>query len=246
MQLAIDLPAIARTYYGGKAVSNPSTLTSRDVKGWGFPYEEWPQDLKNEYDYNPQMARQLLADAGYPNGFNTNIVVESTVDMNLLSIVKSYFKAVGINMEIRPVETASFVSFVLNGHKNDQLVQRSAASLGLATEPIRQLERFRTGAVPNYLMVNDPVFDSFLPEAMAAGSVDDIKKIVKDANEYVARRHFAVSLLQPMQYSLYQPWLRGYNGQFFAVSAASGGPPLYFFYPARFWIDQKLKMKMGH
>jgi len=246
MQLAIDLPAIARTYYGGKAVSNPSTLTSRDVKGWGFPYEEWPQDLKNEYDYNPQMARQLLAYAGYPNGFNTNIVVESTVDMNLLSIVKSYFKAVGINMEIRPVETASFVSFVLNGHKNDQLVQRSAASLGLATEPIRQLERFRTGAVPNYLMVNDPVFDSFLPEAMAAGSVDDIKKIVKDANEYVARRHFAVSLLQPMQYSLYQPWLRGYNGQFFAVSAASGGPPLYFFYPARFWIDQKLKMKMGH
>ena len=71
LQLAIDLPAIARTYYGGKAVPNPSTLTSRDVKGWGFPYENWPQDLKDEYSYNPQMARQLLADAGYPNGFRT-------------------------------------------------------------------------------------------------------------------------------------------------------------------------------
>ena len=246
MQMAIDLPTIARTYYGGQAVPHPSTLTSRDVKGWGFPYETWPQDLKDEYAYNPEMARQLLADAGYANGFSTNIVVESTVDMKLLEIVKSYFMMVGIDMEIRPLTTSSFVSFVLTGHQNDQLAQRSASSLGLATEPIRQLERFRTGAVPNYLMVSDPVFDAFLPKAMAAGTVDDIKNIVRDANEYVARQHFAISLLQPMQYSLYQPWLKGYNGQFFAVSAASGGPPLYFFYPARFWIDRKLKKKMGH
>jgi len=74
----------------------------------------------------------------------------------------------------------------------------------------------------------------------------EIKKIVRDANEYVARQHFAISLVQPVQYSLFQPWLKGYSGQFFAVSAASGGPPLYFFYPARFWVDRKLKKQMGH
>ena len=246
LQLAIDLPTIARTYYGGKAVANPSTLTSRDVRGWGFPYEDWPQDLKNEYTYNPELSRQLLAAAGYPEGFSTHIVVESTVDIKLLDIVKSYFAAVGVEMEIRPLDTASFVNYVLTSHRNDQLVQRSASSLGLATEPIRQLERLRTGAVPNYLMVSDPVFDSFLPRAMAADGINEIKKIVRDANEYVARQHFAISLVQPVQYSLFQPWLKGYSGQFFAVSAASGGPPLYFFYPARFWVDRKLKKQMGH
>jgi peptide/nickel transport system substrate-binding protein len=246
LQLAIDLPTIARTYYGGKAGANPSTLTSRDVRGWGFPYEDWPQDLKDEYTYNPELSRQLLTAAGYPKGFSTHIVVESTVDIKLLDIVKSYFAAVGVEMEIRPLDTASFVNYVLTSHRNDQLVQRSASSLGLATEPIRQLERLRTGAVPNYLMVSDTVFDSFLPRAMAAGSIDEIKKIVRDANEYVARQHFAISLVQPMQYSLYQPWLKGYSGQFFAVSAASGGPPLYFFYPARFWVDRKLKKQMVH
>lgn len=227
-------------------MANPSTLTSRDVRGWGFPYEDWPQDLKNEYTYNPELSRQLLAAAGYPEGFSTHIVVESTVDIKLLDIVKSYFAAVGVEMEIRPLDTASFVNYVLTSHRNDQLVQRSASSLGLATEPIRQLERLRTGAVPNYLMVSDPVFDSFLPRAMAADGINEIKKIVRDANEYVARQHFAISLVQPVQYSLFQPWLKGYSGQFFAVSAASGGPPLYFFYPARFWVDRKLKKQMGH
>ena len=100
--------------------------------------------------------------------------------------------------------------------------------------------------MPNYMMISDPVFDDFLPQAMAASDIVEVKKVIRKANEYVARQHFAISLLQPMQYSLYQPWLKGYNGQFFALSAASGGPPLIFFYPARFWIDQNLKRKIGH
>jgi ABC-type transport system substrate-binding protein len=95
-------------------------------------------------------------------------------------------------------------------------------------------------------MIHDPVFDNFLPQAMAASKINEVKKIIRKANEYVAQQHFAISLLQPTQYSLYQPWLKGYQGQFFALSSASGGPPLIFFYPARFWIDQKLKRKMGH
>jgi peptide/nickel transport system substrate-binding protein len=68
------------------------------MKGWGFPYEEWPQE---EYIYNPTMAKQLLAEAGYPDGFNTNVVANATGDMDLLLLVKTYFVAVGINMEIR-------------------------------------------------------------------------------------------------------------------------------------------------
>jgi ABC-type transport system substrate-binding protein len=227
-------------------VPHPSTLTSRDITGWGLPYEEWPQDLKDEYTYDPAAAKQLLASAGYPDGFKTNIVIEATIDVNLLKIVQSYFKAVGVDMEIRPLSTAEFVPFVMTGRKQDQLVQRSAASLGLATEPIRQLERFRTGSAPNYMMVNDPVFDAFLPRAMAAANITDIKKVIRNANEHVARQHFAISLVQPLQYALCQPWLKGYNGQLFAVSAASGGPPMIFFYPARFWIDQEMKRKMGH
>ena len=246
LQMAIDLPTIARTYFGGSAVPYPSALTSRDITGWGLPYEDWPQDLKDEYAYNPTAAKQLLAEAGYPDGFKTNIVIEATIDIKLLEIVQSYFRAVGIEMEIRPLSTAEFVPFVMTGRKQDQLVQRSASSLGLATEPIRQLERFRTGSAPNYMMVNDPVFDAFLPRAMAATNINDIKKVIRKANEYVARQHLAISLVQPLQYALCQPWLKGYNGQLFAVSAASGGPPMIFFYPARFWIDQEMKRKMGH
>ena len=86
--MAIDLQAIAKSYYGGLVDPYPATITSRTMKGWGFPYEEWPQDLKDEYAYNPVAARQLLADAGYPHGFKTNVVANIAADMNMLQIIK--------------------------------------------------------------------------------------------------------------------------------------------------------------
>ena len=61
MQQAIDLPTIARDYYHGLVEPYPDTLTSRyiskSMKGWGFPYEEWPKDLKDEYAYNPAIGQ---------------------------------------------------------------------------------------------------------------------------------------------------------------------------------------------
>jgi len=59
--------------------------------------------LKDEYAYNPSLARKLLAEAGYPNGFKTNVVADMEWDMKLLPVIQAYFKDIGIEMEIRPM-----------------------------------------------------------------------------------------------------------------------------------------------
>ena len=71
------------------------------MTGWGCHINQWPQDLKDQYAYNPTAAKQLLAAAGYPNGFNTDVVADTAADLDLLQIVKSYFAAVGIDMDIQ-------------------------------------------------------------------------------------------------------------------------------------------------
>jgi len=246
MQMAIDLPTIAKNYYGGLSSPSPSTLTSNYMSGWGFPYDQWPQELKDQYAYNPTTAKKLLTQAGYPNGFNTDIVADIAGDMDLLQIVKSYFAAVGINMDIRTMDSASWIAFVQSGHKQDALAQRGNGSLGQTYEPLTQLNRFDTNQAVNWLMISDPVFDAFFPNGMAATSVDQVQQILKNCDEYVAEQHFAISLIQPNLFALYQPWLKGYNGQFGSISGAAAGPTLLYFYPARFWIDQTLKKSMGH
>ena len=192
------------------------------------------------------LAKKLLADAGYPHGFKTNIIADTTGDLDLLQVVKSYFADVGIDMEIRPMDSTEWIAFVLNGHQHDQLAQRPIAPYGHRHDPIRQLGRLRTGSSSNYLMINDPILDAFQPKAIAAESEEEVKQILQNANEYIARQHFAISLLSPGSFTVYQPWLKGFHGQFGAVCSAAGSPQLLSFYPARFWIDHDLKKSMGH
>ena len=246
LQMAVDLPDIAKSYYGGSVEPYPDTLTNRNIKGWGFPYDEWPQDLKDEYAYNPAAARKLLADAGYPHGFKTNVVADVDGDLELLQIVKSYFADVGIDMEIRKMETLEWAKFVAIEHKHDQLVYRPYGPLGQTYAPLRAITRFLTGYSANFQMVSDPVFDALYPKALAADTEDKLKQVLKDANERVARQHYTLSLLLPVQYSLCQPWLQGYNAQAHSIWMGAGGPSMLGFYSARFWIDRKLKKDKGH
>lgn len=245
MQMAIDLSSIAKSYYGGSADPYPATLTSIYLKGWGFPYNQWPQDLKDEYAFNPTAAKKLLADAGYPTGFKTNVVADSAADLDLLQIVKSYFADIGIDMEIRTMDSASWVGFVSSGRKYDQLAYSSLGLLSYSYEPTKQFPAFLTGNASNYVMVSDPVFDAFNTKVAAANTLDDVKQVLIEANQYIARQHFVISLLQPNLFGLYQPWLKGFNGQNQSLSGTNG-PKLLAFYASRFWIDQKLKTSMGH
>jgi peptide/nickel transport system substrate-binding protein len=247
LQLAIDLPTIAQTYYGGTCKPWPSGLTSNLLSGWGYPYPQWTSDLKAQYDYNPTKAKQLLADAGYPNGFNTNLVADAAVDLNMLQIIKSYFAAIGVNMSIQTMDSASWSAYVLTNHKNDALACHSGADVGGAYEAIRQFGRLTTGQASNYMMISDPTIDSFYTKAIACTDIDQVKQLLIDDNKYVDQQHYVICGLQPSLFGLCQPWIKGYNGQFYGATSANGiGVPMISFYQARFWIDQNLKKSLGH
>jgi peptide/nickel transport system substrate-binding protein len=242
LQKAIDLPSIAESHYGGSVDPYPSTLTAtKYMKGWGFPYEEWPLDLKDEYKYNPEAARNLLTEAGYPHGFKTNVIADTDGDMVLLQTVKSYFADIGVDMEIRKMAPAEYTDYVENKHNHDQLIYRPYGPLGQTYAPLRAITRFHTGYPTNYMMVSDPVFDAFFDKATVATKENELKQILRDVNERVARQHYAISLLQPMEYSLCQPRVKGYHAQIYSIWMGVGGASMLSFYGARFWIDQNLK-----
>ena len=241
LQMAINLPQIAQTYYNGMSESWPQTLTSSFMPGWGYPYSQWPASLKATYDYNPTQAKALLAAAGYPNGFNTDIVVNAAQDIDLIQIVQSDFSAINVNMSISVMAGAAFNSFVMTNHADDALATRQpgANSLGLTYNPIRQLTKFQTGATSNDAMVNDPAFNAFDVQALAASTTSDVQAIILAANQYVAQQHFVISLLQPYLYALYQPYLKGFNDQYGSINGSAGYLTLSIF-GARCWIDQSL------
>ena len=238
MQLAINLPLIASSYYGGNASPLPLELTSYDNAAWAWAYDKWPQELKDQYAYNPTGAKALLAAAGFPNGIHTNAVVDSGADQDLVIVVQSMLKDIGVTMDIRLMDSASWVTYVQTGKLHDQMSMRSGGSLALNYEPSRQLQRFQTGYSVNFGQVSDPVFDSYYPAFVAATSIAQMKKIILDANERVLRQHYVISLTGSCGFAFRQPWFKGNTGQSTSV--------LVGFYNARYWIDQTLKSSMGY
>ena len=86
-----------------------------------MPYPDWPADVQAQYTYDPTLAKQMLATAGFPNGFNTDLVLESDADQGLYQIVQSELASVNINMSIQLMDAASWQSYVMTSHKEDAL-----------------------------------------------------------------------------------------------------------------------------
>ena len=241
LQMAINLPQIASQYFGGNSDPSPLPLTSNLMPGWGFPYSTWPADLQAQYAYNPTQAAQLLAAAGFPKGFNTDIVVDSSAPyQDLMQIIQSEFAAINVNMSIQVMAHAQFTSFVGTSHHEDALDYRSTGSIGLGYYPIRQLMKLETGGTSNDMMVSDPKIDSWYAAALNATGVDQIKQIVHDENQYVVQQHFLISLIQPNVFFLSQPWVVGFNGQY-GATCGTVGPLMGYQYYSRFWINANIK-----
>jgi peptide/nickel transport system substrate-binding protein len=242
LQMAINLPEIAQTYYQGNCSPYPSTISSMYLTGWGLGlYPTWPQELKDTYDFNQTGAKALLAAAGAAN-LHTDCVSISTQlwDSNLLQIVQGELAQIGVTMDIRQMDVAAWTSFVRQTHSEDAL-SYGHSSYGASYEPIFAIGIFTTNNSGNISLVSDPKVDAIYARAVSAATGADFKQAIYDMNYYVAQQHFSIVLTTPNTTALCQPWLKGYNGQAFAADFVVGGPLYAGFYLSRFWVDSTQK-----
>jgi len=123
--LAIDRKALNDSEYLGFA-RVASSIIPRD-----FQFH-WPAP---SYPHDPARARQLLAEAGYPRGFDAGELTTDAVYAATGEAVINDFRAVGIRAKLRPLERAAF-------YKADQeksfknLVRPGSAAAGNAATRI--------------------------------------------------------------------------------------------------------------
>lgn len=100
---AIDVDAVGQAYTEGMYFPGSTQWSVND-------YAYCSPNVTG-FEYNPEKAKALLAEAGYPNGFKTVIHVQ-TQFQGAAVYVQSYLKAVGIDAEINPIDTANFSTYI--------------------------------------------------------------------------------------------------------------------------------------
>lgn len=105
---AIDRDRIIRDLQRGFATKTDSMLAAGH---WARP------DNLPTYNYDPAKAKQLLAKAGYPHGFNLSLKTSTDAEANLRAqAIQQMLKEVGINVQIQSNEMSTFLADIGKGN----------------------------------------------------------------------------------------------------------------------------------
>lgn len=99
LNYAIDVDTMIKTVLGGHA-ARVSTLIPK--QNFGIDTSIKP------YEYNPDKAKQLLAQAGYPQGFSISLDA-TNADSNNVQAIAGQLAKVGVNVKINLMDSATLV-----------------------------------------------------------------------------------------------------------------------------------------
>jgi peptide/nickel transport system substrate-binding protein len=124
--LAIDRQAISQAETLGFSKASSSIIPSTYEFYWPAP----------AIPYDPAQAKKLLAEAGYPQGFDAGDYACDASYANLGEAVVNYLKAVGIQTRLRPVERVAFLQQWREKKFKGGLMQGGAGAFGNAATRI--------------------------------------------------------------------------------------------------------------
>ncbi len=235
LHMAIDFQAIKRDYYGGQAQILWQPVSAA-IPGAYTPLEKLPASTQELFQYNPDKAKQLLAEAGFPNGFKTKVLTKPEVaSIDLMSIVKDYWSKIGVDLTL-DVKDAGLYNSIQAGGKHEEMISYAMGSSG-----DYQLLVFAVGDPYNMSEVNDPYIIErkggiYAFENMGKEAIRD--KLLNEVQLRALDQAYLIQLPCPYIYSMWQPWVKNYHGE--AMSSRVNR----YDYVRYTWVDQDLKQQM--
>ena len=242
LALAVNNQEIADDYYAGNAeILTYPVLPDPEYRAMYTPLEELPESSRELYGYNPEKAKQLLAEAGYPDGFAAKIVCYDT-GVDVLSITKAYWADIGVDLQLDVREYAVYQG-IQSRSKQEEMIYGIPSVAGLASK----FSNFYGPGNLNISRINtkyvDPVCQETIEALDALGSeyytnLEKFAAILKPAFQYIIEECWSIPLPGSYTYKFWPPWVKDYHGESYPGYLNS------YKWPSYIWIDQDLKYEM--
>lgn len=176
LNLAVNRDELVKTLFRG--AGKPAAV---------FPISElsigYPKGLK-PYPYDPAQARELLAQAGYPNGFKIKLFSVPTGGFTLYQqvseAVAGYWEAIGVRTEIVPTDIGAFRPLYIKRPQSPKIVGQAsifattgrlngASSLGIWWAKSRKIIQLAENV------------DDLYAATQKAGTVEEIAQLTEKA-----------------------------------------------------------------
>lgn len=237
LNMAVNKQEIIDAFFGGNAelFAYPE---HPDYGAYFEPLESMPDSIKELFTYNPDKAKKLLAEAGYPKGFSfkTHICACDPVMMELGPMVAAYLEQVGVRMEFDPLEQGAFYSLLRAGKNHAGMAITN--SHGGPTTTLRK--NFMKGQYTNSAKWDDPEFEKKMAAMFQERDEPTRQRMVREMVREIVDQAPYIFLPTGHTYAAWWPWVKNYAGEIYGGGFWWG--PVY----ARIWVDQEMKKKMGY
>jgi peptide/nickel transport system substrate-binding protein len=203
---AIDRQGLIEAVWGRGA---PTSAVARGLAEWTLPIDQLGAGAKY-YEYDPKEARRLLAEAGFPKGFKTQLTVTSGLGRDRVDeaqLVQRFLKDVGIEAELKIQEYGAYIATTVQG-KFEGLVDGPS---GVTWEPDGRLYRaYASDSSRNMGHVNDATLTAMLKEQRRTKDLEARKKLIFDIQRYVAEQQYSVYLNSNTITTSWQPYVKNF------------------------------------
>ncbi len=168
-------------------------------------------DLNDVYGTaaNVEKAKALLAEAGYEDGFDLEIIIPSDYEFHMQTgeVIVEQLKAVGINATIKGVEWNTWLEDCYNGRK----YQSTISGLTSDATPGYMMNRFQTDSKKNFINFTNAEYDQVYDQAAAAMDPEEKAGYYKQLQQILCDEAGSAFIQVPAITIAVNPKLGGYT-----------------------------------
>jgi peptide/nickel transport system substrate-binding protein len=194
LNYAVDKKSIAQHIFKGHA-KVPNSVTSPTAV-WHAPGVTYP--------YNPAKAKKLLAEAGYPNGFKTRMLVhlgKYNMDREFVEFARKNLSDVGVDVELQQVEWATHTATLsAPPDKKDYDMWLRAWSPGTGESSYTLRATMHTDAIQggwNWMVYKNPEVNRLIDQGLVEPDFDKAGKLFAKVQRIVTEDAVWIPLVVP-------------------------------------------------
>ncbi|WP_297597093.1 glutathione ABC transporter substrate-binding protein [uncultured Cetobacterium sp.] len=200
---AINVPDIIDAAYQGSATKASSPI---GPKVFGY------NPNAKSYEYNPEKAKELLKEAGFPNGVKLKIWInDNPVRRDIAVILQDQLKQVGIDVTIETLEWGAYLEGTARG-EHDMFILGWVSVTGDADYGLEPLfNSANQGGAGNRSFYSNPKVDELLSKAKNSTNADERKKYYYEVQELIQEEVPVFTIAYTSQNIGKQKTVEGFN-----------------------------------
>ncbi len=201
LSLAINRDEIKNTiFYGMLSPPTPPYVPSAAVVDADIPY--WKEYAAKLFRYDPEEAKRLLNEAGYPNGFTIRLYAANQsgvpFQQKLAEVIQGYWNKIGIKGQLIPMDWGGLKPMLQPRPVAECVGQAAMASYGdVMPVLVRSLASgFHGTTMRNYALVDTamPELDKLLNDAIVEIDIQKRKELLAKAIKISADSYTALMI----------------------------------------------------